>query len=67
MSDGASDDQRSAEAGSFEEHDASQTMLPYGNGGVPFYVAVIWVGFIIAYVTGVVALVLPDLRAWMAN
>ncbi len=69
MSDAASD---SAEKGpsapdAFVESDGAETRLPYDKGGVPIYIAIAWVGFIIAYLLGVATLVLPDLRAWMAQ
>jgi hypothetical protein len=51
----------------FVESETAETLLPYDKGGVPIYVAVAWVGIIIAYVTGVLTLVIPDLRAWMAR
>jgi hypothetical protein len=48
----------------FIENDHRETKLGYGDGGVPFYVAVAWVLFIIAYVVVMASLALPDLRAW---
>jgi len=53
--------------GAFVENDASQTLLPYGDGGVPIYIAVAWVAFIVAYGTAIALLILPDLRAWMGQ
>ena len=51
----------------FVERDDAETVLPYDKGGVPFYVALLWVGFIVAYVAVMAAIALPDLRAWMAK
>jgi hypothetical protein len=48
----------------FVEDDAAQTVLPYDTGGVPFYIAFVWVAFIITYIVVVSVLVVPDLRAW---
>jgi len=49
----------------FVEHEERETAMPYDKGGVPIYVAVLWVGFIVAYVTVMALLALPDLRAWL--
>jgi hypothetical protein len=49
----------------FVERDDAETPLPFGSGGVPLYIAVLWVGFVIAYVTVMSLLALPDLRAWL--
>jgi hypothetical protein len=51
----------------FVESDAGRTELPYDEGKVPLYVALVWVAFIVAYFVGVLTLVLPDLRAWMGR
>ena len=49
----------------FVERDDAETMLPMDTGGVPFYIGLLWVGFIIAYVVVMTMLALPDLRAWL--
>ena len=54
-----------SESESFVEHDERETQLPYDKGGVPFYIALLWVGFIVAYVVVMAMLALPDLRAWL--
>jgi hypothetical protein len=51
--------------GDFVETDHKETPLPYGKGGVPFYIAILWLGFIIFYVVAMSLLALPDLRAWL--
>ena len=51
----------------FVEHDGKETQLGYGDGGVPFYVAIVWVLFIIAYVAIMTFVSLPDFRAWTAR
>lgn len=51
----------------FVEDDRKRTRLPFDNGRVPFYIAILWVGFIVAYVTVMSLLALPDLRHWMAR
>ena len=58
-------DSESKEA--FIERDDRETELPVDHGGVPIYVAIAWVVFIIVYVTVMAILALPDLRAWMAS
>jgi hypothetical protein len=60
MSDSESED-------SFVERDDRETRMPMGEGGVPFYIAVAWVTFIVAYIIGMSLLALPDLRAWIAR
>ena len=66
MSDVGSEAPKGSEP-TFVESDGGKTRLPYDNGGLPFYVALAWVAFIVAYFVGVMTLVLPDLRAWMAH
>jgi len=51
----------------FVEDDASQTLLPYDNGGVPLYIALAWVTFIVTYIVVVFLVVIPDLRAWLGH
>lgn len=51
----------------FVEHDQKETLLPFGPGRVPLYVAIVWLGFIVAYFTVMSTLALPDLRKWMAH
>jgi len=66
MSDAASD-QAKAEPEPFIERDDRETLLPYDKGGVPLYVALLWVGFIIAYIVVMSLVALPDLKSWMAH
>jgi len=51
----------------FAERDDRETKLPFGSGGVPFYVAILWAGFIVTYVVVMALLSLPDLRAWLKH
>ena len=44
-----------------------RTRFSYGNGGVPVYVGVVWVLFIVAYVSVMSAVALPDFLAWMRS
>jgi hypothetical protein len=64
MSGAASDPERDSAA--FVERDDRETELGYGSGGVPFYVALAWVGIIVAYLVAVVWLILPDFFTWQA-
>jgi hypothetical protein len=50
--------------GAYQENDHKETILGYGKGGVPFYIAILWVLFIVAYVIAMATLVLPDLTKW---
>jgi hypothetical protein len=49
----------------FVERDDHETRMPMGSGGVPFYIGIAWVGFIIVYVVVMSIIALPDLRAWI--
>ncbi len=51
----------------FVEDDEAETNLPFDNGGVPFYIALVWAGFIVVYVIVMAKMALPDLRAWMGQ
>ena len=67
MTDSASDAPGSARepTGSFVENDSARTQLPYDRGGVPIYIALAWVAFIITYVVVMSLVALPDLRSWL--
>jgi hypothetical protein len=49
----------------FEERDDAETRMPFGSGGVPFYISILWIGFVVVYITVMSLLALPDLRAWL--
>jgi hypothetical protein len=49
------------------ESDAARTELPYDHGGVPIFIALAWVVFIITYIVVMSVVALPDLRAWLAH
>jgi hypothetical protein len=51
----------------FVEDDSHQTELPYDKGGVPLYIALAWAIFIVAYITVMSVVALPDLRAWLGR
>ena len=46
------------------ETDQLETRFGYDSGGVPVYVAVIWVAFLCSYVIYMLYYGLPDLTAW---
>jgi hypothetical protein len=48
----------------FEESESRRTRLDYDAGGVPIYVAVLWVVFLVSYVVYMLIYGLPDLTAW---
>ena len=64
-----SESKTSAEEASrpFVEDDAHPTDLPYDKGGVPLYIALAWAAFIVAYITVMSMVALPDLRAWLEH
>ena len=63
----ASESERPNEERSFVENDAGETKLPYDKGGVPIYIAIAWVVFIVVYVAVMATISLPDLKKWMAH
>ena len=54
----------SSEEGTFVECDQNATPMAYDKGGVPFYVVIAWVVFLVAYVIYMVVYGLPDFSAW---
>jgi hypothetical protein len=66
MSDAASKEAKPEEE-AFVEHDDRATLLPYDKGGVPIYIALLWVAFIITYIVVMTLVALPDLRSWMGS
>ena len=50
----------------FKESEHQPTQMTYDKGGIPFYIAIAWVVFLIAYVVYMVVYGLPDLAAWRA-
>ncbi len=48
----------------FVESSDRPTMLGYGDGGVPFYIGVVWVAVMVAYIAIMLSLALPDFLAW---
>jgi len=59
--------EKDAAARPFVEDDSHQTELPYDKGGVPLYIALAWAIFIVAYITVMSVMALPDLRAWLGR
>jgi hypothetical protein len=48
-----------------EDHDDKvQTTMDYDHGGVPFYVAIVWVIFLLSYMVYMAVYALPDWTAW---
>jgi hypothetical protein len=46
------------------ESDHAPTRFGYGDGGVPLYVGIVWVVFIISYLAVMCVVALPDFIAW---
>jgi hypothetical protein len=67
MSASASERPSGEQEAAFVERDREPTRLGYGSGGVPLYVSLLWVAFIIVYIVVMSLIALPDLRAWMAR
>ncbi len=55
-----------AEPELFTESDSAETRFDYDKGGVPIYVALIWVAFLCCYVLYMLYYGLPDFSAWGA-
>ena len=51
----------------FVESTDKPTILGYGDGGVPIYIGILWVAFIVAYAVVMLVLALPDFRAWASQ
>lgn len=58
--------EESAATQPYKEYDQHPTQLGFDRGGVPLYVALIWVVFLASYVAYMVVYGLPDLTAWGA-
>ncbi len=67
MSVSESEPAASGEPRDFVEDDGRETSMPMGHARVPIYIALAWVGFIVAYVVVMSVLALPDLRAWLSR
>ena len=48
----------------FTETDDSPTQMGYGSGGVPLYVALLWMLFLASYIAYMLMYGLPDLSGW---
>lgn len=64
VSETQSDQEEDLEA--LTEYESAPTKMTYDKGGVPLYVALIWVGFLASYVAYMLFYGLPDLSAWGA-
>lgn len=53
-----------SERPAFIESDHAETEMPFDKGGVPLYVAIVWVIFLACFVTYMVFYALPDFSAW---
>lgn len=49
----------------FVETDDKATRFTYDKGGVPLYVALIWITFLVCYVVYMVKYALPDFTLWL--
>lgn len=49
------------------ESDDRPTRFGYGDGGVPLYVGLVWVAFIVCYLVVMSVVALPDLLAWISS
>ena len=50
---------------SFIENDRKVTQFHYDDGGVPLYIGITWVVFIVAYLVWTFGLVIPEFLEWM--
>lgn len=48
----------------FIEDDNAQTHFTYDDGGLPFYIGMIWISVLIGFTVYVISYMLPDLAAW---
>jgi hypothetical protein len=46
------------------EHSDAAVEMTYGEGGVPFYIAVLWVIFLVGFMVYILVNALPDFSAW---
>lgn len=53
--------------GGSSESDGARTTFTYGDGGVPLYVGIIWVVFVISYIAVMCAVALPDFLSWISS
>ena len=44
-----------------------RVQFSYGDGGVPLYVGIAWVVFILSYLAVMAAIALPDFIAWLST
>ena len=51
----------------FVESDHAPTRFDYDHGGVPIYVGIVWVSFIIAFITFLIVYYFPDLASWFGQ
>lgn len=49
------------------ESENGKTTIAYGDGGVPLYVGIVWVLFILSYLGVMSAVALPDLISWISS
>ena len=67
MKSSESEPERLEDSPPFVEDDGHQTRLPYGKGGLPLIIVMIWVGIVVAYPLVMWLRALPDLRRWLAH
>ena len=51
----------------FIEDDAVSTKFTFGEGGVPVYIGLIWVSFIIGLIVFSLTYIVPDLASWFGQ
>lgn len=50
----------------FIERDDGETEMDFDDGGVPFYVAIVWIIFLTSFMAYMAVYALPDWSAWSA-
>lgn len=55
---------KGSEGDRFVEHSHRETRMDFDDGGVPFYVAIVWVVFLLSYIIYMVRFAFPDWSAW---
>ena len=51
----------------FVESDSAETRFDYDHGGVPIYVGLAWISYIVAMITFVLIYLFPDLASWFGQ
>ena len=51
----------------FVESDTAETSMTFGEGRVPFYIALIWIVSMISFASFIFVYALPDLVSWFGG